>query len=482
MTTPPLANPVLPEGVYIPDVEPRVFGDRLYLYGSHDRYGGPDFCMENYEVWSAPLDDLSVWTNHGVSYRRDQDPVNNDVQPGQALRRLYAPDVVRVPDGRYALFYCMDDYPLMGVATAERPEGPFDFLGYIRHSDGTPLGEGEGDVLPFDPGVLVDDGRVYVYSGNGPVNAAHRRFDTVRHHSHVFELGADLTTIIDGPHPLLPDVSESGGTGFEGHEFFEASSPRRIGDLYYLVYSDIHWHALAHATATSPLGPFHYRGVLVSNGDIGVDRRKGPLQAAMPIGNDHGGLVELGGRWFLFYHRHTGGIMASRQTCAEPLELLPDGSFARARLSSTGLRGRPFDGRGTFRAHWACRLTHRWNGSFYSVKGTGFLPSIRQAGAGERLHQYVANLRDGCTAGYRSFRGLAPTISVVARASGRGRLEVSTEDGRRLASVPIAPSRRWRRTASVVLDLSGIDEADEVALLLTYRGRGRLDLDSFTLE
>ena len=33
-------NPYLPLYEYIPDGEPHVFGDRVYLYGSHDRAGG----------------------------------------------------------------------------------------------------------------------------------------------------------------------------------------------------------------------------------------------------------------------------------------------------------------------------------------------------------------------------------------------------------------------------------------------------------
>lgn len=30
-------NPYLPMREYIPDGEPHVFGDRVYIYGSHDR-------------------------------------------------------------------------------------------------------------------------------------------------------------------------------------------------------------------------------------------------------------------------------------------------------------------------------------------------------------------------------------------------------------------------------------------------------------
>lgn len=32
-------NPFLPLNIYIPDGEPHVFGERVYLYGSHDYRG-----------------------------------------------------------------------------------------------------------------------------------------------------------------------------------------------------------------------------------------------------------------------------------------------------------------------------------------------------------------------------------------------------------------------------------------------------------
>ena len=39
-------NPYLPSWEYVPDGEPYVFGDRVYVYGSHDYYNGYVFCME----------------------------------------------------------------------------------------------------------------------------------------------------------------------------------------------------------------------------------------------------------------------------------------------------------------------------------------------------------------------------------------------------------------------------------------------------
>lgn len=48
-------NPYLPLDRYIPDGEPHVFGDRVYIYGSHDKEGGDNFSLLDYECWSAPL-------------------------------------------------------------------------------------------------------------------------------------------------------------------------------------------------------------------------------------------------------------------------------------------------------------------------------------------------------------------------------------------------------------------------------------------
>ena len=54
-------NPYLPSWEYIPDAEPYVFGDRVYIYGSHDRFNGFLFCLNDYVCWSAPVNDLSDW-------------------------------------------------------------------------------------------------------------------------------------------------------------------------------------------------------------------------------------------------------------------------------------------------------------------------------------------------------------------------------------------------------------------------------------
>ena len=59
-------NPYLPSWEYIPDAEPRLFDGRLYIFGSHDRFGSKDYCANDYVAWSAPEAELSACPYGGV--------------------------------------------------------------------------------------------------------------------------------------------------------------------------------------------------------------------------------------------------------------------------------------------------------------------------------------------------------------------------------------------------------------------------------
>ena len=114
------------------------------MYGSHDRFGGGDFCLNDYICYSAPKEDLSQWRYEGVIYRKEQDIRNQNIPedatyfepsiPGVVITNpeeqlnppgvhaMWAPDVVYGPDGRYYLYYCLDFLPQIGVAVADRSE------------------------------------------------------------------------------------------------------------------------------------------------------------------------------------------------------------------------------------------------------------------------------------------------------------------------------------------------------------------------
>ena len=155
-------NPFLPLNEYIPDGEPHVFGDRVYIYGSHDKEGGYTFCMQDYVTYSAPVNDLSDWRYEGVIYKASQDSRYPNPQ------YLFAPDVVQGNDGKYYLYYCMGgDYGCkgytgpIGVAVSDSPAGKFKFLGYVKNPDGTPMMK----YVCFDPAAINDNGTIRIYYG-----------------------------------------------------------------------------------------------------------------------------------------------------------------------------------------------------------------------------------------------------------------------------------------------------------------------------
>ena len=174
-------------------------------------------------------------------------------------------------------------------------------------------GRGEGDEPQFDPGVLTEGDRTYLYTGFCWGD------DPTRHGPMVTVLDRDMLTVIEGPNIIMPSGCYSSGSGYEGHEFFEASSIRKFGDTYYFVYSSVVMHELCYATSKYPDRGFKFGGVIVSNNDMGISTYK-PAEKPMFYGaNNHGGLVKVGDDYYIFYHRHTDGTNYSRQGMAAGL-------------------------------------------------------------------------------------------------------------------------------------------------------------------
>ncbi|WP_160723627.1 family 43 glycosylhydrolase [Bacillus sp. USDA818B3_A] len=474
-------NPYLPSFEYIPDGEPYVFGDRVYVYGSHDKFNGTMYCENDYVCWSAPVDDLSDWKYEGVIYQKVQDPM------GQTDNRLlFAPDVQQGPDGRFYLYYAFDFLGVMAVAVCDSPAGKYEFYGHVQYQDGTLLGGKEGEGFQFDPGVLVDDDKkVYLYSGFCPQNFPWGQLgceeQTIKG-GMVIELEADMITVKEGPKYIFPDKALGVGTDFEGHEFFEASSMRKIGDTYYFVYSSFNGHELCYATSKSPIGGFKYRGTIISNGDIYLNGRTDE-EALNYTGNNHGSIVEIKDKWYVFYHRQTNKHQFSRQACAEEIHIESDGSIRQVEMTSCGLNGGALIGKGEYPAYIACNLMSRSGAVRYEF---GYVideshPYFTQEGEDREGHpnQYIANMTAGALAGFKYFNiDNVSKISVKVRGTGNGELQVRTTiGGETVARIPVTPGEPWHMYSAPIKINYGVS-----ALYFTYQGEGAIDFYSFTLE
>lgn len=474
-------NPYLPNWEYIPDGEPRVFGNRLYLYGSHDLFGGADFCLGDYVCWSAPVEDLSDWKMEGTIYRKEQDPRNKD-----GKLHMCAPDCVQGPDGRYYLYYQLHALQCTCVAVADHPVGPFSYYGCVQHEDGTPFGEKKGDCFAFDPGVLVDGDKVYLYVGFSPVGFMRTVFKMRGNQvdgSVCLELKPDMLTVCSKEYPIVPGPAIAKGTEFEGHAFFEASSIRKIGNKYYYVYSSELSHELCYAVSDKPTEGFHYGGTLVSIADIGYQGNQTPCNYT---GNTHGGMVEVDGQWYIFYHRQTNKVKCNRQGCAEKISILQDGSIPQVEVTSCGLNQNPLKGKGKYEARIACNLSGR-NGIVKSDNARktdkkNQLPYFTQSGQDreENGDQYIANLRNGSWCGFKyfTFDGTENQVRVVVRGNAEGMLKILVNrQTAPVASIRIQSGEEWVKYSGNLKLPSGI-----LPLYFVYEGSGSLDFKDFEIK
>lgn len=339
----PGLNPFLPFGLYIPDGEPKVFGDRLWLYGSFDLPGeNAGYCSRVYHALSAPLSDLTAWTDHGESFSTACVPWSDAL--------LYAPDALFYR-GKYYLFFCLSD-GTEGVAESDRPEGPF--------VNARPVTLNGAPIKGIDPSVLEDGGKIYYTWGQFSLS--------------VGELNEDLCTL--KPETVKTDVL-SNAPGREG--FHEGSSLRKLGGRYMLVYASEYTAAhpnagarptkLDYALSDSPYGPYERRGTVIDN--TGCDPASW---------NNHGSVIRAGDRWYVFYHASSGNSQFMRRARVERLEVdEAAGLIRQANPTTNGFLETLLPEQITSPVH-ACRF---FGGAYVTQTAQGRFPAVGlNSGAG----------------------------------------------------------------------------------------------------
>ncbi|SDT24851.1 family 43 glycosylhydrolase [Actinoplanes derwentensis] len=270
-------NPILGDGSYFSaDPAPLVADGQLYVFTGHDQAGPAvnDFVMNEWGAFRTGDVAAGEWT-HFPSLMRPE-AVFTWATPGRA----YAGQVVKGPDGRYFWYVPVSERDssasnrfAIGVAVSDSPTGPWtDHIGGPLISQRVPT---VNTIENIDPTILVEGSRVFVYWGT---------FGQLR----MLEFQADMKT------PVGTQQTVTGLTGF-----FEASWLFKRGSTYYLAYAGnnagpasactpANYHAcIAYATATSPAGPWTYRGTILP-----------PVSST----TSHPGIVEFNGQWYLVYH------------------------------------------------------------------------------------------------------------------------------------------------------------------------------------
>ena len=381
------ANPYMPLWEYVPDGEPHIFwykGEkRVFVYGSHDT-NIERFCGTDYVAWSAPLDDLTNWTYHGVIY---QTADGSD---------LWAPDVCE-KNGKYYLYSAEDWGKKIYVSKSDSPAGPFT--------------DPELTELGFDPGILVDDdGKVYAFWGS--------------YEAYIAELEDDMKTIKPGT------KKRAEGSCFYSYGedpvngFFEASSPRKIMGKYVYIFSK-RTHTphpeiglqdpeegnnsfISYAYSDNVYGPYIFGGDISFNRGETVTGRDGLLHTSYCDTNNHGSLAKVNGQWYIFYHKFNDETPYSRQAMLEPCDIALgkdgklyigditylDGEPVSAKpveMTSQGPYINGIDARLIISAGFTCHL----------YGGSKQARTRRTTETGDRVSALVGEITDGTSVGFK---------------------------------------------------------------------------------
>lgn len=292
-------NPIFP-GWYA-DPEGAVFGGRFWVYPT---YSAPYEQQVFFDAFSSP--DLVTWTKHARIL--DTNAVT------WARRAMWAPAVIE-KDGRYFLFFSANDIQNdrqpggIGVAVADRPEGPFqDYLG-------KPLVDRfHNGAQPIDQFVFRDrDGRYYmVYGGWRHCNIARlkddfRGFDPFPDGTVFKEITPE--GYVEGPFMLLREGK------------------------YYFMWSEGGWtgpnYSVAYAIADSPLGPFKRIGKILQQ------------DPQVATGAGHHSVIKLPGQdvYLIVYHRRPLGENDGnhRVVCMDRLEFDQQGLIKPVKITFEGV-------------------------------------------------------------------------------------------------------------------------------------------------
>ncbi len=292
-------NPVFP-GWYA-DPEGTVFGQDFWIYPTYSAgYNQQTFL----DAFSSP--DLVHWTKHPKVL--DKSAVS------WVHRAMWAPAIVN-KEGKYFLFFGANDIQNdqqvggIGVAVADRPEGPFkDYLG-------KPLVDKfHNGAQPIDQFVFHDqDGQDYlIYGGWKHCNIAHLKADFTG-----FEPFTDGTTFKE----ITPDSYVEGPFMF-----------LRNGK-YYFMWSEGAWggpnYCVAYAMADSPFGPFKRIGKILQQ------------DPQVATGAGHHSVIKLPGQdvYYIVYHRRPLGETDGnhRVTCVDRMTFDEQGFIKPVKITFEGV-------------------------------------------------------------------------------------------------------------------------------------------------
>lgn len=296
-------NPIV-EGWYA-DPEGIIFDDKYWVYPT---YSAPYDEQVFMDAFSSP--DLVNWTKH--------ERIIDTASVKWVKRAMWAPAILK-KDNKYFLFFGGNDiqsdneYGGIGVAVADKPEGPFkDYLGKPL------IDKFYNGAQPIDQFVFKDkDGSYYIYYGGWK-------------HCNVAKLNDDFTGLVP----------------FEDGTIYKEVTPENYvegpfmfihNNKYYFMWSEGGWtgpdYSVAYAIADSPFGPFKRIGKILQQ------------DPKVATGAGHHSVIHepKSDKWYIVYHRRplTETDGNHRVTCIDEMQFDENGYIKPVVITNEGVKANP---------------------------------------------------------------------------------------------------------------------------------------------
>ncbi len=296
---PSSGNPVFP-GWYA-DPEGIIFEKEYWIYPT---FSAPYNQQVFLDAFSSP--DLVHWTKH--------EKILDTAAVKWAKRAMWAPSIIRKGD-KYYLFFGANDIQNdqqtggIGVAVADRPEGPFK-----DHLQKPLIDKFHNGAQPIDQFVFKDGDQYYLIYGGW-------------RHCNIARLNSDFSGFL--PH--------EDGTIFKEitpQNYVEGPFMFKKNGKYYFMWSEGGWtgpdYSVAYAISDSPFGPFKREGKILQQ------------NPSIATGAGHHSILHEPGtdEWYIVYHRRPVGETDgnSRVTCIDRMYFDEKGKIQPVIITKEGVK------------------------------------------------------------------------------------------------------------------------------------------------
>lgn len=379
-------------------------------------------------------DDMVNWVDHGeIDVTSIARWARNSWAPAACYKRINGKD-------KFFLYFA-DNGSGIGVLEADSPIGPFrePATGSRLIAPGTQAANGV--TWLFDPAVLVDDNGVgYLYYGGGIPNNNHNYPNTAR----VVRLADNMVQL------------SGNAVAINAPGLFEDSGIHKANGRYYYTYCSNFSNTLSSTgrgnicvmESSSPMGPFNYVGIVLSN----------PYTYFGIGGNNHHAFFNFNGKTYITYHAQTVtkamgySKQGYRSTHIDAVSYDGNGHIKSITGTMSGISQlkylNPYGRNEAETIGWSNGITtaKTWNAG-------GMVSSVNTKVTEIHNGDYIAVAGVNFNSGVKS-----ATVCASSLAGGKVEVRIDSRYGTKLGEVTISGDSSWREYTANLNNVTGVHD------------------------